>query len=74
MRNFRELEIWKNSRCLVKEVYLITKQLPKEEKYGLTTQINRCTISIPANIAEGSAEYSQKDFIRFFQISLGVKL
>lgn len=71
MRNFRELEVWKGSRKLVKEIYLITKQLPEEEKYGLISQINRCAISIPANIAEGSAKYSQKDFIRFLQISLG---
>jgi len=71
MRNFRELEVWKDSRKLVKDVYLITKSLPETEKYGLTSQINRCAISIPANIAEGSAKYSQKDFVRFLQISLG---
>lgn len=71
MRNFRELEVWKDSRKLVKEIYFITKQLPIEEKYGLTSQINRCVVSIPANIAEGSAKYSQKDFVRFLQISLG---
>ncbi|MFH6604578.1 four helix bundle protein [Maribacter algicola] len=71
MRNFRELEVWKDARRLVKEIYLITKQLPQEEKYGLISQINRCVISIPANIAEGSSKYSQKDFVRFLQISLG---
>lgn len=71
MRNFRELEVWKEARKLVKDVYLITKLLPDEEKYGLTSQINRCAVSIPANIAEGSAKYSQKDFVRFLQISLG---
>jgi len=71
MRNFRELEVWKDSRKLVKDIYIITKQLPTEEKYGLISQINRCAISIPANIAEGSSKYSQKDFVRFLQISLG---
>ena len=71
MRNFRELKVWKDSRKLVKEIYLITKKLPLEEKYGLTSQINRCAISIPPNITEGSAKYSQKDFVRFLQISLG---
>ena len=71
MRNFRELEVWKEARKLVKDVYLITKLLPDEEKYGLTSQINRCAVSIPANIAEGSAKYSQKDFVRFLQISRG---
>ncbi|MFK7812128.1 MAG: four helix bundle protein [Maribacter sp.] len=71
MRNFRELEVWKDSRKLVKEIYLLTKLLPDTEKFGLVSQINRCVISIPANIAEGSAKYSQKDFVRFLQISLG---
>lgn len=71
MRNFRELEVWKDARKLVKEVYLCTKVLPDSEKYGLVSQINRCAVSIPANIAEGSAKYSQKDFVRFLQISLG---
>lgn len=71
MRNFRELEIWKSSRKLVKEIYLITKKLSTEKKYGLTSQINCCAISIPVNIAEGPAKYSQKDFVRFLQISLG---
>jgi len=55
MRNFRELEVWKDARKLVKEVYLLTKTLPDTEKYGLVSQINRCVISIPANIVEGSA-------------------
>lgn len=71
MRNFRELKIWKEARKLVKEVYYVTSQLPKTEKYGLVSQINRCVVSIPANIAEGSSKFSQKDFVRFLQISLG---
>jgi four helix bundle protein len=71
LRNFRELEVWNEARALVKDVYLLTKGLPDEEKYGLTSQIRRCVISIPANIAEGSAKDSQKDFSRFLQISLG---
>lgn len=71
MRNFRKLDVWNDARKLVKEIYLITKQLPETEKYGLVSQINRCVVSIPANIAEGSAKDSQKDFARFLQISLG---
>lgn len=71
MRNFRELEVWKDARALVKEIYTITNILPDSEKFGLVSQINRCAVSIPANIAEGSAKYSQKDFTRFLQISLG---
>ncbi|SNZ00915.1 four helix bundle protein [Flagellimonas pacifica] len=71
MRNFRELEIWKDARKLVKDIYLTTKLLPDTEKYGLVSQINRCSVSIAANIAEGCAKYSNKDFVRFLQISLG---
>lgn len=71
MRNFRELEVWKDARKLVKEVYLITKLIPKQETYGLIQQIQRCAVSIPANIAEGCGKYSNKDFARFLQISLG---
>ncbi|MGX1928877.1 four helix bundle protein [Flagellimonas sp. 2504JD4-2] len=71
MRNFRELEIWKEARILVKEIYLTTKKLPNTEKYGLISQINRCSVSITANIAEGCGKYSNKDFVRFLQISLG---
>lgn len=71
MRNFRKLEVWKDARKLVKEIYSLSALLPETEKYGLASQINRCVISIPANIAEGSAKYSQKDFVRFLQISLG---
>lgn len=71
MRNFRELDVWVDARKLVKSVYLLSNQLPQSEKFGLISQINRCAVSIPANIAEGSAKDSQKDFIRFLGISLG---
>lgn len=67
--NFRELNVWKLSRELVKEIYLITRQFPGEEKFGLVSQIRRAAISIPSNIAEGSAR-SDKDFMRFLSISL----
>ncbi len=71
MRNFRELEVWKEAMHLAKEIYQLTKQLPDAEKYGLIAQINRSAVSIPANIAEGCGKYSNKDFARFLQISLG---
>lgn len=71
MRNFRKLDIWIDSRDLVKEIYKVTSTLPESEKFGLISQMNRCSISIPSNIAEGSSKDSQKDFIRFLQISLG---
>ena len=71
MRNFKELEVWKESRILAKDIYKLTSDLPENEKYGLVSQIRRCVISIPSNIAEGSAKDSQKDFLRYLQISLG---
>ena len=74
MRNFRKLNVWVDAMQLVKEIYALTSELPPSEKFGLISQINRCVISIPANIAEGSAKESQKDFTRFLQISLGSAL
>ena len=71
MRNFKELEVWKEARILSKDIYLLTKSLPDDEKFGLNSQIKRCVISIAANIAEGSGKDSQKDFVRFLEISLG---
>ena len=71
MRNFKELEVWKESRGLTKDIYLLTNSLPQDEKFGLISQIRRCVISIPSNIAEGAAKDSQKDFLRYLQISLG---
>jgi len=52
-------------------VYQITSTFPKEEKFGLTSQIRRCAVSIPSNIAEGSSRDSSKDFSRFLRISIG---
>jgi len=69
--NFRNLEVWRLSRELCKEVYELTISFPKEEKFGLTSQIRRCAISIPSNIAEGTSRKSDKDFARFLDISLG---
>ena len=71
MHNFRQLTIWKDAMLLAKEVYLVTSQFPKEEKYGLVSQINRCSISVASNIAEGSSRSSNKEFAHFFKISLG---
>ena len=71
MRNFRELTVWKEGRILVKDIYNLTKLIPDSELHGLIPQIQRSAISIPANIAEGCGKSSQKDFVRFLQISLG---
>lgn len=56
---------------VVKEVYLHTVPFPSHEKFGLSSQIRRCAISVPSNIAEGSAKSSERDFTRFLEISLG---
>jgi four helix bundle protein len=70
MRNFREYDIWKDGMSLVKDVYVILKVFPKIEQFVLVQQMMRCAISIPSNIAEGSAKESQKDFARFLEIAL----
>lgn len=71
MHNFRNLEIWRKAMRLNVEIYAITKDFPVKEQFGLTSQIQRSAVSIAANIAEGSAKSSNKDFIRFLEISLG---
>ena len=71
MRNFRTWEIYKSGLTLVTQIYKITKDLPKEEAYGLTSQVRRAAVSIICNIAEGSAKTSSKDFKRFLEMSLG---
>ena len=69
--NFRELEIWKESKDLSVRVYKITRDFPKQEVYGITSQICRASVSIPSNIAEGAGRNSNKDFSRFINIALG---
>jgi len=71
MHNFKELKIWQKSRILVKEIYSITEKLPVKEQYGIISQIQRASISIPSNIAEGSGRSGIKDFNRFLEIALG---
>ena len=68
---YKELEVWKEARKLVKEVYKLTSEFPKSELFGLTSQINRSVISIPSNIAEGCVRYSDKDTNKFIDIALG---
>jgi len=68
---YTELDIWKESRKLVNDVYVLTKKFPKEELYGIVSQIRRCSISIPSNIAEGIGRRTSKDTTRFLHISRG---
>lgn len=71
MHNFRELNIWKKGMSVVKKVLKTTETFPNEHKYGLTSQINRSSISIPSNIAEGSARTTDKEFSRYLDIAQG---
>ncbi|WP_316633600.1 four helix bundle protein [uncultured Flavobacterium sp.] len=71
MSDFRKLLIWQKSISLVTKIYFLTNNFPKEEIFGLTSQIRRSSISIPSNIAEGSGRESDKDFLRFLNISVG---
>ena len=71
MQDFRNLEVWKKSHALTLSVYESTSQFPREEIYGLTSQIRRACASIPINIAEGSGRESAADFARFLQIAVG---
>lgn len=68
---YKELEVWKKSIELVKAVYELCSELPQNEQFGLTSQIKRAVISIPSNIAEGAARYSNKDTARFIDIAIG---
>lgn len=67
--NHKKLTVWKRSIELVKEIYLITKRFPKEEKYVLVSQLRRAAILVPSNISEGSARKSKVERQRFFEIA-----
>jgi len=71
LKSYKDLELWQVSMNFVSEVYTLTKSFPKEELYGLTSQIRRCAISIPSNIAEGSSRKGTKEFIQFLWIANG---
>ena len=68
---FEKLEVWQNSIQLSKLIYYLTLSFPKEETYGLTSQIKRAMISVSSNIAEGSSKNSLKDQARFSEIAFG---
>ena len=70
-KSYTSLDVWKNSRELVKQIYMLTNNFPKEEIYSLTSQLRRAAISIPSNIAEGVARNFQKETLQFLHISKG---
>ncbi|OMQ11967.1 four helix bundle protein [[Flexibacter] sp. ATCC 35103] len=71
MSHFKKILVWQKSISLVTKIYKATRTFPKEEMFGLTSQIRRSSVSIPSNIAEGSGRESTKDFLRFLYISMG---
>jgi four helix bundle protein len=70
-RTYKELDVWIKSRVLVKEIYLITLSLPKEELYGIVSQMRRSAVSIPSNIAEGYGRQHKKETVQFLHIARG---
>jgi four helix bundle protein len=71
MHKYKELKVWQKAMDLAEAIYEVTKGFPSEEKYGVTSQLRRCAISIPSNIAEGAGRNTNKDFNRFLDVSVG---
>jgi four helix bundle protein len=71
IKSYRDLIVWQKGMALVKDIYLTSQAFPKEELYGLTSQIRKCAVSIPSNIAEGYGRNSTGDYKRFLQIANG---
>ncbi len=67
--NFEKLDVWQQSRQLVKEIYLLTKYFPDDEKYGLINQLRRAAVSVSSNIAEGNSRFSPKDKSHFTEMA-----
>ena len=71
LKNYRELKVWQRSYRLCLEIYKITKRFPNEERYGLTSQVRRATVSVLSNIAEGYGRKITPEYIRFLYIAYG---
>ncbi len=71
MKDFRDLRVWEGSHRLTLAIYAFTSKFPREELYGLTSQIRRCAVSVGANIAEGCGKTGNNEFQRFLQIAAG---
>lgn len=71
IRSHKDLKVWQESMDLVTEIYRLSDCFPENEKYGLTSQIRRCAISIPSNIAEGCARKGNRELLQFLYVSLG---
>jgi four helix bundle protein len=70
-RTYKELDVWLKPRAFVKDIYVITRDFPKEELFGLVSQMRRCVVSIVSNIAEGYGRQYKKETLHFFHIARG---
>lgn len=68
---FENLQVWQKGITLVKQVYKVTRNFPKDEQFGLISQIRRAAVSIPVNIAEGKGRYHKKEYIQFLYTARG---
>lgn len=68
---YKDMEVWKEAMHLVTDIYKITDNFPKSELFGIISQMRRCVISIPSNIAEGVVKHSDKETLRFLDMSIG---
>ncbi len=71
IRNFRDLEIWKKGIEIVKDAYTTTRSFPRDEVFGLTSQMRRSAVSIPSNVAEGFNRFHDKEYQHFLYVALG---
>ena len=71
MHNYRELRVWQRAMEFVVEVYKVTDMFPKDERFGLTSQLRRCSVSIPSNISEGAGRATNNQFRYFLEIAMG---
>lgn len=71
MKDHKDLDVWKQAMVLVEDIYLLTKNFPAEEQYGLSSQMKRAAVSVPSTIAEGAGRKGDKEFIQFLYKALG---
>jgi len=71
IRNFRDLDVWKKGIEIARDVYETTRTFPREELYGLTSQMRRASVSVPSNVAEGFNRFHNKEYKQFLYVTLG---